>query len=201
VLDLSRIEAGRVEIVHQPFSLREMNERLVSQTSSLVVGKAFHFSTSIDSALPDRLLGDQDHLEEVLLNLLSNAFKFTAQGEVELRYAYVPDANQWTLSVRDTGIGIPPHALEYIFEEFRQADGSSRRAYGGSGLGLAISRHLCRLMDGDITVQSTVGVGSTFTIKLPFTAAPAEASAEAASTPANSNHGFNGNGTRELVHA
>jgi len=103
-----------------------------------------------------------------MLNLLSNAFKFTHQGSVTLVVGLADKTGFWGFSVIDTGIGIPPHAIEYIFEEFRQADGSSRRVYGGSGLGLAICRNLCRLMGGDITVESTLGKGSTFTVRLPL---------------------------------
>jgi signal transduction histidine kinase len=168
VLDLSRIEAGRVEIQEEPFSPREMVTKVSTQTSSLAERKALRFVQTIEDNVPQTLLGDQARLEQVLLNLLSNAFKFTTNGEVELSVKAMPDTQQWIISVRDTGIGIPPHAQEYIFEEFRQVDGSSRRMYGGSGLGLAICRNLCRLMDGDIRVQSTLGEGSMFTVTLPL---------------------------------
>jgi signal transduction histidine kinase len=168
VLDLSRIEAGRVDIQEEPFSPREMVAKVAAQTSSLAERKALRFVQKIDEGMPETMLGDQARVEQVILNLLSNAFKFTSQGEVELSVKALPESQQWVLSVRDTGVGIPPHAQEYIFEEFRQVDGSSRRVYGGSGLGLAICRNLCRLMDGDIRVQSTLGEGSTFTVTLPL---------------------------------
>lgn len=170
VLDLSRIEAGRVEIVNKPFSVRDFAENITAQTSSLVVNKPFKFIVQVENNLPAVQMGDRDRLEEVVLNLLSNAFKFTAKGEVNLRF-YKVDDQHWGFSVRDTGIGIPPHAQEYIFEEFRQVDGTSRRAYGGSGLGLAICRNLCRLMGGEIGVKSTLGEGSTFTVRLPLVVA------------------------------
>jgi signal transduction histidine kinase len=168
VLDLSRIEAGRVDIQEEPFSPREMVSKVAAQTSSLAERKALRFVQKIDEGMPQTMLGDQARIEQVILNLLSNAFKFTSQGEVELAVKPVPESQQWVLTVRDTGVGIPPHAQEYIFEEFRQVDGSSRRVYGGSGLGLAICRNLCRLMDGDIRVQSALGEGSTFTVTLPL---------------------------------
>jgi signal transduction histidine kinase len=168
VLDLSRIEAGRIEIHSEPFSPKDMAARLTAQISSLVDRKALQFSVDIDETLPTTLLGDQPRLEQILINLLSNAFKFTEKGEVVLSMKPLFEREEWALSVRDTGIGIPPHAQEYIFEQFRQVDGSSRRIYGGSGLGLTICRNLCRLMDGDIRVQSTLGEGSTFTITLPL---------------------------------
>jgi signal transduction histidine kinase len=87
---------------------------------------------------------------------------------VELALKTLPEAKQWQVSVRDTGLGIPPHAQEYIFDEFRQVDGSMRRMYGGTGLGLAICRNLCRLMGGNIRVQSALGQGSTFIVTLPM---------------------------------
>ncbi len=167
VLDLSRIEAGRVEIAREEVVLSDVVHKIEEQTASLIEGKAFDFLVEIDPALPRMILGDRDRIEQIMLNLLSNAFKFTQQGEVHLSLKPA-EAGRWQFSVRDTGIGIPAHALEYIFEEFRQVDGSSRRAYGGSGLGLAISRNLSRLMNGDIKVQSTVGVGTTFTVNLPL---------------------------------
>jgi signal transduction histidine kinase len=168
VLDLSRIEAGRVDIQEEPFSPQEMVTKVATQTSSLAERKALKFIQTIHESMPQSLLGDQARIEQVLLNLLSNAFKFTSTGEVELSLKANLESKQWVLSVRDTGVGIPPHAQEYIFEEFRQLDGSSRRMYGGSGLGLAICRNLCRLMDGDIRVQSTLGEGSTFIVTLPL---------------------------------
>ncbi len=168
VLDLSRIEAGRVEIAHEPFAPRDMVAKVANQTSSLAEKKGLQFTIMIDDTLPSTLLGDQSRIEQVVINLLSNAFKFTEHGEVALYVKPDQDNQHWILSVRDTGIGIPPHALEYIFDEFRQVDGSSRRVYGGSGLGLAICRNLTRLMGGDVRVQSALGQGSTFTVALPL---------------------------------
>jgi len=100
------------------------------------------------------------------VNLLSNAFKFTEKGKVSLSMR--KSDQSWIIEVTDTGVGIPPHALDYIFDEFRQVDGSSRRAYGGTGLGLAIVRNLCRMMNGNIVVTSVMGQGSTFTATLPL---------------------------------
>jgi signal transduction histidine kinase len=113
------------------------------------------------------LMGDEARIAQVVNNLLSNAFKFTSHGEVELRVKTASETS-WTISVRDTGIGIPPHALDFIFEEFRQVDGTSQRAYGGSGLGLAITRNLTRIMGGEVHVSSKLGEGSTFTVILPM---------------------------------
>src|SRR5207247_3731187 len=112
------------------------------------------------------LFTDQDKLKQILINLLSNAVKFTPEGTVTVTARHRDE--EFTLAVADTGIGIPEGALGLIFEEFRQADSSTTRQYGGTGLGLSISRHLARLLGGDITVESTVGVGSTFTMTLPL---------------------------------
>lgn len=171
VLDLSRIEAGRVDIQNASFSPEEMVSKISAQMSSLADRKGLRFTTRIVDSMPAYIWGDQGRIEHIIINLLSNAFKFTDQGEVELLIKPTDDRQQYTISVRDTGVGIPAHAQEYIFEEFRQVDGSSRRAYGGSGLGLAICRKLCRLMQGDVSVQSAPGKGSTFTITLPLSAA------------------------------
>ena len=171
VLDLSRIEAGRIEIHNEAFSPAEMVAKISAQMSSLAEKKGLQLTTNVSDTLPPLLRGDRNRIEHIIINLLSNAFKFTDAGEVELLVRPVGQRDQYVISVRDTGIGIPAHAQEYIFEEFRQVDGSSRRAYGGSGLGLAICRKLCRLMQGDITVQSAPGKGSTFTVVLPMESA------------------------------
>src|SRR5579859_3699295 len=113
-------------------------------------------------------MGDDKRLEQVVVNLLSNAFKFTKEGGVTLHVRANPTEATWTIDVTDTGVGIPPHALDLIFEEFRQLDGSYSRAYKGTGLGLAITRNLTRMMGGKITVKSTMGVGSTFSVVLPL---------------------------------
>ncbi len=112
-------------------------------------------------------MGDVKRLEQILINLTSNAAKFTEEGSVKVSFKRQPD-KQWSIVVADTGVGIPPHAQEFIFEKFRQVDGTSRRAYSGSGLGLAIVRELSLLMDGNVNVQSKVGAGSTFTVTLPL---------------------------------
>jgi signal transduction histidine kinase len=120
------------------------------------------------------LYTDRDKVKQILMNLLSNAVKFTHTGTITVTACSHTGAI--TIAVADTGIGVPEAALEHIFEEFRQVDSSTTREYGGTGLGLAISRQFARLMGGDITVQSTVGVGSTFTLTLAqrYTAAPVE---------------------------
>jgi signal transduction histidine kinase len=168
ILDLSRIEAQRVELVAQPFSPRAMINSLVSQMEPLATETGLFLKTFIDSDMPENLVGDPKRIEQVFLNLLSNAFKFTEKGGVTIRASADHPARKWSVVVEDTGIGIPPHALDVIFEEFRQVDGSSTRAYQGSGLGLAVARNLVRIMEGQITVESELGKGSSFTVTLPL---------------------------------
>lgn len=177
VLDIAKIEAGRLEIVFAPMSPRTLANSWRSQISILAERKNLEFKLEFDPALPDQLYGDAERISQVAINLLSNAVKFTDSGSVKLSLKSLGDF--WQIEVADTGIGIPPHAINYIFDEFRQLDGTSTRAYGGSGLGLAIVRNLCRMMDGNVQVTSKMGEGSTFTVKLPLKPVPTTESAAA----------------------
>jgi signal transduction histidine kinase len=166
ILDLSRIEAGRMELFPVPYAPRDMLERVAAQTSALFSKKNLQFTVNIDPDLPSTVVGDKDRVEQVVVNLLSNAAKFTNAGSVTMTAAERNDG-MWTIDIEDTGVGMAPHALEMIFEPFRQIDGTTSRQHGGSGLGLAIVRELCQMMNGQILVRSEVGKGSTFTIVLP----------------------------------
>jgi signal transduction histidine kinase len=168
LLDLTRIESGRLEVMENSFSPRAVAERISAQMESLAVESKLQFETVISSEVPNTLLGDEKRVEQVMVNLLSNAFKFTKEGSITLGISANFTDRTWSIEVTDTGIGIPPHAVNIIFEEFRQLDGSYSRAYKGSGLGLAITRNLVRMMGGKIGVKSTLGNGSTFTITLPL---------------------------------
>ena len=168
ILDVTRIEAGRVDIVQEPFSPSDLAGTLAAQMAVLAEQSNLHFETRIDSNMPDKLIGDPKRIEQVVINLLSNAFKFTEEGSVVLEMKSRLYDKTWAISVIDTGVGIPPHALDFIFDEFRQLDGSSKRAFSGSGLGLAITRHLTRMMDGKVSVESKLGEGSIFTVTLPL---------------------------------
>lgn len=165
-LDLSRIESGRMELVHTALPPSLLAERWREQIAVLAEDKGLRFEVEVDRTLPV-LVGDDEALTKVAVNLLSNAIKFTQQGHVILRLRRAAD-DLWQIEVEDSGIGIPPHAREYIFDEFRQVDQSSKRLYGGTGLGLAIVQKLARLMGGTVAVQSEVGRGSTFTVTLPL---------------------------------
>jgi len=168
ILDITRIEARRVEIAYKPFSPRALADRLSAQMSVLAERSNLDFTTQIDPRMPELLVGDEQRLEQIVVNLISNAIKFTEKGSVTLDFDMEPDLSGWRIVVTDTGVGIPPHALNVIFEEFRQLDGSSSRAYKGSGLGLAITRNLVRIMDGFISVESELGQGSKFIVTFPI---------------------------------
>jgi len=167
VLDVAKIEAGRMEIVQRPFELRLWVDLVTSQMKGLAAEKQLDYRVSVDKELPKVIVGDSERLKQILLNLLSNAIKFTEKGGVTV-WVEQADQEHWSLSVADTGIGIPAHAIEYIFDEFRQVDGSKVRQFGGTGLGLAIARNLSLMMGGKIHVTSELGKGSVFTVTLPL---------------------------------
>jgi len=166
VLDIAKIEADRLDLVSSPLTAQILTSRWKVADVGAGREKGLAFNIEIDPALPPTFYGDPERLTQIVVNLLSNAVKFTDKGSVTLALKRHDD--KLLIEVRDTGIGIPPHALHYIFDEFRQLDGSSRRAYGGSGLGLAIVRKLCLIMDGHVRVSSTLGQGSVFTVTLPL---------------------------------
>ena len=165
-LDLSRVEAGRLELANQPFSPERLAKRWQEEIGVLAEKKGIQFALSLDTSLPETLYGDEEAISKVALNLLGNAIKFTEAGQVALALERVDGT--WGIVVEDTGIGIPPHAREFIFEEFRQVDQSSKRKYGGTGLGLAIVQKYTRAMGGTVQVKSEFGKGSTFTVSLPL---------------------------------
>ena len=170
ILDLSKIEAGRLEIVEDEFALRGLLDELMTQMQILAAKKHIKLEAEIAAFPFNWFLGDSARLKQVLTNLISNAIKFTERGTVTVRV--MDKTPQVLFEVEDTGIGIPAHALSYIFEEFRQVDNSSSRNYEGTGLGLAITQKLVTSMGGSITVESKLGEGSTFRVLLPLQPAP-----------------------------
>ncbi|MGZ3184350.1 MAG: response regulator [Telluria sp.] len=166
ILDISKVEAGKLELAPESVVLRRSVDALAQTFTPLAGQKQLRFVTSVEADVPATLFTDRQRLEQILRNLLSNAVKFTDSGEVSLTVAAQP-AGYVSFTVRDTGIGIRPDQQEVIFEAFRQADGSTSRRYGGTGLGLSISRDLARLLGGSIIVQSEEGKGSAFTLSLP----------------------------------
>ena len=178
VLDLSRIEAGKADIRVGRFSVRELVSEIVAGLEIQARDKGLALDNQVAASLP-LLESDADKCRHILQNLVGNAVKFTAVGQVSIAAVVVGEAIE--IAVSDTGIGIAAEAQAFIFDEFRQADDSTSRKYGGTGLGLAIARRYARLLGGDVTVQSTPDGGSTFTLRLPLVAG---ASAGAAVPPA-----------------
>jgi CheY-like chemotaxis protein len=164
VLDLSKIDAGKIELEALDFDL----EQMLARSCSMVAGSAHAkgLALHVDSAdLPRHVRGDPTRLSQVLMNLLGNAIKFTEQGSVSLRGSLLSreaDALRLRFEVRDTGIGIEPERIGKLFDAFEQSDTSTTRRFGGTGLGLAVTRQLVALMGGEVGVQSAPGVGSTF---------------------------------------
>ena len=170
ILDFSKIESGHLTIEHIPMCVADVIDRAVLMASIRARGKTARLLVEEDPNLPSRCFGDPTRLQQVLVNLLSNALKFTAtDGEVTLSVRR--QDQDLVFRVADTGIGIEPAALERLFQPFEQADGSTTRIFGGTGLGLAITRQLVDLMEGKISVTSTLGQGSTFDVRLPLSGA------------------------------
>jgi signal transduction histidine kinase/CheY-like chemotaxis protein/uncharacterized membrane-anchored protein YhcB (DUF1043 family) len=164
VLDIAKIEAGRMDVLASNFRVQSLID-LCYNTSQPLIKPGVAFRKKVDETLTTAV-SDQDKIRQIVLNLLSNAAKFTHQGSITLTAEKCND--RLCIHVQDTGIGISPEALTRIFNEFQQADTSTTRQYGGTGLGLSISRNLARLLGGEITVTSEVGTGSTFTLTLPL---------------------------------
>ncbi|OXM51161.1 HAMP domain-containing protein [Amycolatopsis alba] len=176
ILDLSKVEAGKMDIHHEPFPLRQLLDYVGTTFRPLTAEKGLDFQVTVEPNVPELLFTDEQRLRQVLRNLLSNAVKFTEDGSVELRVKLVdtivsPSATGHeslvAFSVADTGIGIAEENLESIFGAFQQADGTTSRKYGGTGLGLSISREVAYLLGGEIRADSVLGSGSTFTLYLP----------------------------------
>ena len=171
ILDLSKIEAGRVELTYVDFDPRRLLNEVAASIGTRAHEKGLALTVQFRTELPDVLLGDEARLRQVLSNLIGNAVKFTENGSVHVDVAHRTIDEQrieLSVSVRDTGIGIAPDVLPTLFTRFTQADGGIARRYGGSGLGLAISRELIELMGGRIAVETDAGRGSTFRIMLPL---------------------------------
>jgi len=170
ILDLSKIEAGKMDLYLDEFDLGDVVRQVATTIRPLVEKNSNEFSLRIDGEL-GTMISDQTRLRQVLLNLLSNASKFTENGTISLEVRrFVPEdgeTDQIELLVRDTGIGMTPEQISKLFQPFTQAEASTATKYGGTGLGLTISRRFCRMMGGDIVVDSEEGTGSTFTVHLP----------------------------------
>ncbi|MCK7623260.1 ATP-binding protein, partial [Streptomyces sp. RS10V-4] len=203
ILDLSKIEAGRMDVHPKALPLKKLLDYVRATFRPLTVDRGLSFDVRVGDGVPAELYSDEQRLQQILRNLLSNAVKFTSAGGVELLVERVPAdrLGQFeeeslrtadtvlALSVKDTGIGIPPEKLDGIFEAFQQSDGTTNRKYGGTGLGLSISRDMAALLGGRIKAVSEVDAGSTFTLYVPAhytgpATGPATATASAAAATA-----------------
>ncbi|MFI5570322.1 HAMP domain-containing protein [Streptomyces sp. NPDC051740] len=177
ILDLSKVEAGKMDVSPERVELRRLIEYVEATFRPMTMQKSLDFTVTTAPGAPADLLTDDSRLRQVLRNLLSNAVKFTERGGVELRIEPAPDdevpsgvlrgGSVVAFRVQDTGVGIPEQHLEAIFGAFQQADGTTSRKYGGTGLGLSITREIAHLLGGAVTVDSVAGQGSTFTLFLP----------------------------------
>jgi signal transduction histidine kinase/ActR/RegA family two-component response regulator len=168
VLDLSKIEAGKLALVKEDFDLEATLAPTAETFAVLAQGKGLEFQLEMTDAARGWWCGDADRLRQIVGNLLSNAVKFTPQGAVAATFDINPETDALRLVVRDSGVGITPEKLPALFEKFTQADNSATRRFGGTGLGLAICRELTQMMGGSINVESREGHGSTFTVELPI---------------------------------
>ena len=185
VLDLSRIEAGRLELIDQPFELRACLDQVMETIQPQAEAKTLQCRLTVEDSVPRWLRGDEFRLKQVLINLMGNAVKFTDRGHVSLALRYEPALRQLHVHIEDTGIGIERSHQGLVFDAFHQADGGVTRRHAGTGLGLAITRQLVALMRGSLSLQSEPAVGTRVTLRLPLQAcaAPAQAPPISAMTP------------------
>ena len=178
ILDLSKIEAGMLEVHPEPTKIRDMAQNLQSVFEPVATKKGIEFKTTVDEDVPEIITTDSLRLSQILRNLIGNAQKFTNEGEVHLHIQRIPEGTKLNLSsfdprngiaiaVKDTGVGIPKDRQQAIWEAFQQVDGSTNRKFGGTGLGLSISRELSKMLGGEIQMESEEGKGSTFTCLIP----------------------------------
>jgi signal transduction histidine kinase/ActR/RegA family two-component response regulator len=181
ILDFSKIEAGKLDITYVGFSLIAMLDRLDSMFSLMYRNRGLAFTYEAASDLPQLIIGDENRLQQILTNLLSNALKYTNEGTVLFRITKAGE-NELRFEVKDTGIGIKPEDLSKLFTPFEQLDLRKNKDVVGTGLGLAISHQLCRLMNGDMTVESDYGKGSLFSVLLPYEVADSVSVGESSET-------------------
>jgi len=167
LLDQAQMEAGKLTIQMGPVKPAELLETLHGLMDKTAADKNLTLTSEIDPNLPDTVNGDAARLQQILVNLVNNAVKFTEQGSIRVRL-WRPKENKWGIVISDTGDGIPPSEIPYIFETFRQVDAATTRLHGGFGLGLSIVKQLVHMMNGEIEVESVLGEGSTFMITLPL---------------------------------
>ncbi|MGH7977723.1 MAG: hybrid sensor histidine kinase/response regulator, partial [Limisphaerales bacterium] len=182
LLDLIRLEAGRMDVKNEPLAVADFIKGLASAVRQMAENKHIQLQTQVDAQL-DVILADREKLEKILLNLLFNALKFTpADGQIWLRAEKQGD--DFVLIVRDTGVGIAEKSLPFVFDRFWQADSSSKRKFQGVGIGLALVKEMVEMLSGSVTVQSQEGKGTTFIVRLPYKKAEAAAAQREIAAPA-----------------
>jgi PAS domain S-box-containing protein len=191
ILDLSKIEAGRMTVLYETIRLPEFVASIERSFRPMAEARHLRFVIDVEPDVPVTIFSDHQRIFQIIRNLFSNALKFTNEGEIRISLSNAPkeisEQDMISIALSDTGIGIPPDKHDMIFEAFRQLDGSTSRRYGGTGLGLSISRALSTLLDGELSLQSMPGKGSTFTLRLPRGISASSAisnSTIAAATPA-----------------
>jgi CheY-like chemotaxis protein len=201
LIDLSRIEAGQLEFINRPFNLMLSLEQSIEMVRQEALRKNLNITLTNEAGMPQVVLGDRIRLQQVLVNLIANAVKFTETGGlVSITTLFIPTESEQipiTFVIRDSGIGIDPDKLDMIFDSFSQADTSITRRFGGSGLGLAISRKLVEAMGGSMQVESVPEVGSSFSFTIPFSkthAEPEQSTENVIKEPKNSKISVSGTG-------
>jgi signal transduction histidine kinase len=167
ILDITRIEAGRMPLTVTSFALDVLVQEVLSEMEPIIARRP---QLEVDVRIPrtvPRLKTDRQKVKQIVLNLLSNSLKFTEEGGIYIRASYESRSRIVSVTVRDTGIGIAAENQAHVFEDFRQLDSSPSRGHGGTGLGLSICRRLAQMLDGGITLESHMGSGSTFTLRIP----------------------------------
>ncbi|HFE66254.1 MAG TPA: HAMP domain-containing histidine kinase, partial [Chloroflexi bacterium] len=168
LLDQAQMEAGRINLATISFNLPKMISRVYDKMAILAQQKNLTLLSEIDANMPDTIIGDEKRLQQILVNLVNNAIKFTTSGTVKI-FVYRADEARWAMQVSDTGPGISAEAQTYIFDSFRQAENVTTREHAGFGLGLSIVKQLTAHMGGEVIVDSALRKGSVFTVLLPLT--------------------------------
>jgi signal transduction histidine kinase len=166
ILDITRIEAGKMPMQLSEFNLNELVPEVMTELDPVIARSRLTVTPKLCPELP-MVYSDRQKVKQIIVNLLSNALKFTHEGGIQITVGYDPADRTASVAVSDTGIGISPENHEKIFEDFRQVDDSPSRQYGGTGLGLAICRRLATALGGRITLESAMGIGSTFMVTIP----------------------------------
>ena len=166
ILDLSKIEADKLELEYAPMDIFDLTNNIRDLLQAKLVEKKLEFKVDYSFPVPDKVMGDQTRIRQILINLIGNAIKFTQKGNVTLKVKWLEKSSELAFAVVDTGIGMTEEQQTKVFESFQQADNSITRKFGGTGLGLAITKRLSEMMGGEISVKSEYGKGTTFLVKI-----------------------------------